>query len=148
MDSAVPATLSGATVLPTAQAAQAFIASHHALPIDVSAQPKKPPDMAPAMVWLPAAHQDIPGSAWLPGAGRAVLQPDRAQAYLSAVAHLTSNNTGRFIVVYCHPNCWGSWNAAKRLVQAGYTHIAWYSPGIEAWAAADFPLQQTQPVSY
>jgi len=148
MDGAVPATLTGAVVLPTAQAAQTFIAAHHALPIDVSALPKKPPRMAPGMVWLPAAHQDIPGSVWLPGAGRAVLQADRARAYLDAVARLTSNDPARFVVVYCHPNCWGSWNAAKQLVQAGYTHVAWYSPGIEGWAAGDFPLQRTDAVAY
>jgi PQQ-dependent catabolism-associated CXXCW motif protein len=148
MDSAVPATLAGAVVLPTPQAARAFIASHHALPIDVSPPPKKPPNMAPGMVWLPAAHQDIPGSFWLPGAGRAVLQADRAQAYLGAVAKIAGNDPTRYLVVYCHPNCWGSWNAAKRLVQAGYSHVAWYSPGIEGWAAAGLPLQRTEPVAY
>jgi PQQ-dependent catabolism-associated CXXCW motif protein len=148
MDGPVPATLAGATVLPTPQAARAFIASRHALPIDVSALPKKPPHMAADMVWLPAAHQDIPGSAWLPGAGRAALQPDRARAFLDAVARLSRNDRARFIVVYCHPNCWASWNAAKRLVLAGYTHIAWYSGGIEGWAAADFPLQRTESVAY
>ena len=148
MDGPVPATLAGATALPTPQAAKTFISSHHALPIDVSALPKKPPNMAPGMVWLPAAHQDIPGSAWLPGAGRATLQPDRAKAFLDAVARLTHNDHARFIVVYCHPNCWSSWNAAKRLVQAGYTRIAWYSGGIEGWAAADFPLQRTEAVAY
>ena len=148
MDGPVPATLAGATALPTPQAAKNFIASHHALAIDVSALPKKPPNMAPGMVWLPAAHQDIPGSAWLPGAGRASLPPDRAKAYLGAVARLTRNDHARFIVVYCHPHCWSSWNAGKRLVQAGYTHVAWYSGGIEGWAAADFPLQRTEPVAY
>ncbi len=148
MNSAVPATLAGAAVLPTARAAQEFIALHHALPIDVSFAPKRPPDMAPGMIWLPAAHQDLPGSAWLPGAGRAVLQPDRAQAYVAAVGRLTGNDPGRFVVIYCHPDCWGSWNAAKRLVQAGYRHVAWYPPGIEGWAAANLAMQRTDAVSY
>lgn len=148
MDGPVPATLTGATVLTTPQAVKTFISGHHALAIDVSALPKKPPNMAPGMVWLPAAHQDIPGSTWLPGAGHAPLPPDRAKAFLDAVARVTRNDHARFIVVYCHPNCWGSWNAAKRLVLAGYTHIAWYFGGIEGWAAADYPLQRTEPVTY
>jgi PQQ-dependent catabolism-associated CXXCW motif protein len=148
MDGPVPATLAGATVLPTPQATKSFISSHHALAIDVSALPNKPPNMAPGMVWLPAAHQDIPGSTWLPGAGHAPLPPDRTKAFLDAVARVARSDHARFIVVYCHPNCWGSWNAAKRLVLAGYTHIAWYSGGIEGWAAADYPLQRTEPVKY
>jgi PQQ-dependent catabolism-associated CXXCW motif protein len=144
----VPATLTGATVLPTAQAAERFLAEHHALAIDASPAPAKPPAMAPGMPWLPPAHQDIPGSFWLPDAGRDVLQPERAGAYLALVARLTGNDFGRFVLVYCHPSCWASWNAAKRLVQAGYAHVAWFPPGIEGWAQADLPLQRVAPTVY
>ena len=100
------------------------------------------------MPWLPAAHQDIGGGLWLPGAGLAVLQPDRARAYLEAVAKHVGYDKDRFVMVYCHPNCWGSWNAAKRLLQAGYANVAWFPGGIEAWAGADLPLQRTEPTPF
>lgn len=148
MQGVVPATLAGATVLPTAGAAIAFLADHQSLPIDVAAAPERPLGMAAGMPWLPPAHQDIPGSIWLPGAGQAVLQPDRAEAYLGAVRGRTGNDPGRFVMVYCHRNCWASWNAAKRLVQAGYSHVAWFPPGIEGWAGAELPLERTEPTPY
>jgi PQQ-dependent catabolism-associated CXXCW motif protein len=148
MQGAVPATLAGATVLPTAEAANAFLTGHRSLPIDVAAAPERPDGMAPGLPWLPPARQDIPGSIWLPGAGQAVLQPDRADAYLGAVGRRTGNDPNRFVMVYCHRNCWAGWNAAKRLVQAGYSHVAWFPPGIEGWAGADLPLERTEPTPY
>jgi PQQ-dependent catabolism-associated CXXCW motif protein len=144
----VPATLQGATVLPTAAAAKAWIAARQPVIIDVAPAPKKPPAMAAGMPWLPAAHQDIPGSAWMPDSGRAVLHPDRAAAFLLAIADLAGPPPGRPFLVYCHPNCWASWNAAKVLVGAGYRTVAWFPGGIEGWAAAGYELQRTQAVKY
>jgi PQQ-dependent catabolism-associated CXXCW motif protein len=146
MDADTPATLAGATVLPTASAAEAWINIHHALPIDVSAVPVKPPNMAPAMPWLPAPHQDIPGSVWLPGAGRAVLTAERASAYLRAVAGRAAPTQP--VLAYCHLKCWASWNAAKRLVMAGYGIVAWFPGGIEGWANAGLPLRPTDATRY
>jgi PQQ-dependent catabolism-associated CXXCW motif protein len=148
MQGAVPATLAGATVLATAAAAQAFLTQHQALPIDVGPAPERPATLAPGLPWLPAAHQDIPGSLWLPGAGSAVLQPARAAAFRTAVAARTGGDGDRVVLVYCHADCWGSWNAAKCLVQAGYRHVAWFPPGVEGWAAADLPFQRTAATPY
>jgi len=148
MAGAVPATLHGATVLATAAAAKAWVAAQQPVLIDVAPAPKKPPAMAPGMPWLPAAHQDIPGSAWLPDAGSAVLHPDRAAAFLRVVADLAGPPPGRPFLVYCHPNCWASWNAAKVLVGAGYRHVAWFPGGIEGWAGAGYEVQRTQAVKY
>jgi PQQ-dependent catabolism-associated CXXCW motif protein len=146
MNAPTPATLAGATVLPDAAAAQAWIAAHHALPVDVAAAPVKPPAMAPGMPWLPAAHQDIPGSLWLPGAGRAVLSAARATAYLRAVADHAE--PAQSVLVYCHPKCWASWNAAKRLLQAGYRNVAWFPGGIDDWANSGMPMERTKPTGY
>ncbi len=148
MQGAVPATLAGAIVVLTARAAEQFLTEHHALPIDVSAAPIRPPGMAPHMPWLPPAHQDIPGGLWLPNAGLAVLHPDRGEGFLHAVAEHVGGDRDRFILVYCHANCWGSWNAAKRLLQAGYVNVAWFPGGIEAWAAADLPLHGIEPTPF
>jgi PQQ-dependent catabolism-associated CXXCW motif protein len=146
MDADTPATLAGATVLPNAPAAEAWISIHNALPIDVSSAPVKPPNMAPTMPWLPAAHQDVPRSVWLPGGGRAVLTADRASAFLRAVAGHAA--PAQAVLVYCHPKCWASWNAAKRLVMAGYGLVAWFPGGIEGWARAGLPLQRSEATRY
>src|SRR6218665_2811887 len=50
------------------------------------------------------------------------------------------------IVTYCsNRDCWLSWNAALRLVQAGYKNVYWYRGGIEAWRAPELPLIQPPP---
>ena len=148
MQGAVPATLTGATVLPTRTAAEAFLAEHQALAIDVGAAPR-----------ATAEH----GARHAVAAGRASGHPrqhlaarrrrrgaaarSRQPAFLDAVAQRTGNDPARFVMVYCHLNCWGSWNAAKRLVQAGYRNVAWFPAGIEGWAAADLPFQRTEPTA-
>jgi PQQ-dependent catabolism-associated CXXCW motif protein len=145
MEGAVPATLRGATVLPTASAANAWISARHPILLDVGPVAKKPPAMAPGMPWLPV-HRDLPGSHFLPGAGRAVLTPDRRAAFLRAVAARVPPT--RPVLVYCHQNCWASWNAARALVIAGYKQVAWFPGGIELWEAAGFPLRGVAPVRY
>ena len=50
------------------------------------------------------------------------------------------------LVFYClSRECWMSYNAALRAIQAGYTNVLWYRGGIEAWKAAGLPTQPTQP---
>jgi rhodanese-related sulfurtransferase len=39
-----------------------------------------------------------------------------------------------------------SWNAAKRALEMGYSNVAWYPDGIDGWAFADLPLQESTPV--
>ena len=34
---------------------------------------------------------------------------------------------------FCHPDCWASYNAAKRLVALGYSQVYWYPAGMEGW---------------
>lgn len=144
----VPETLAGATVIPEARAALLYLGKHHALAIDVSAAPVRPVVMSPKAVWAPPQHQDMIASVWLPDAGHAVTTPERRAAFTGAVDKLTQGDKRRFVIVYCHPNCWGSWNAAKALVQAGYHHVAWYPGGIEDWSAAGMQLQRTEPTDY
>ncbi len=146
MQGTVPATLRGAVVLATAAAAKSWIEANHPTLIDVAPAPIRPQVMAPTMPWLPPAHQDLPGSIWLPGAGRAVLEPERGAAFLRVMRSRAAFDHP--VLVYCHPNCWASWNAAKFLVLSGYSRVAWFPPGIEGWGAAGFDLQQTIAVTY
>lgn len=47
------------------------------------------------------------------------------------------------LVFYCaSTQCWMSYNAALRAINAGYTQVMWYRGGIEAWKAAGLPTMQ------
>ena len=54
-------------------------------------------------------------------------------------------NHDRMLVFYCLANCWMSWNAAKRAIALGYTHVAWYPDGTDGWAADHLPLELRPP---
>jgi PQQ-dependent catabolism-associated CXXCW motif protein len=39
------------------------------------------------------------------------------------------------LVFYCQsPQCWMSYNAALRAINAGFTNVLWYRGGVEAWS--------------
>ena len=125
-----PKTLKGAVVLDIA-ALEAVLASKPLL-VDVALGDKKPADFPKDLPWLPI-HRSIPGALWLPGAGAAALAPAREAMLYRRVAELTNGDKSKPIVTFCHPECWGSWNTAKRLVLAGYTQVHWFPDGIEGW---------------
>ena len=49
------------------------------------------------------------------------------------IGELTRGDKTKPIVVFCRPDCWGSWNAGKRLVTRGYTSVRWFRAGIDGW---------------
>ncbi len=100
--------------------------------IDVVLADRRPAGFPADRPWLPT-HRSIPKAVWLPGAGEAPLPPDREAAFLDRVAALTGGDKAKPIVTFCRPECWGSWNAGKRLVAAGYTRVHWYPLGVEGW---------------
>ena len=126
-----PAALTGATVVDTAALAK-LLHDQHPVLIDVAEKDREPPNMAPGMVWLPQ-HRSIPGAVWLPGAGSGTANPAFAAAFRTRAALLTDGSPAAPTVVFCHPDCWASYNAAKRLVGLGYTHVYWYPAGLEGW---------------
>jgi PQQ-dependent catabolism-associated CXXCW motif protein len=84
------------------------------------------------------AHMSLPGSIWLPGAGRGSSFEDEIQARLAKLLELaTRGNRERQLVFFCAgANCWLSYNAALRAARLGYSGVRWYRGGIEAWRAA------------
>lgn len=126
-----PPTLKGATVLDIDDLDR-VVATGKAVLIDVALADRRPAGMAPDKPWLPA-HRSVPGAVWMPNAGAAPLDPAHEALFLARVAELTDGDKARPIVTFCHPDCWGSWNAGKRLVQAGYTAVHWFPTGIEGW---------------
>jgi PQQ-dependent catabolism-associated CXXCW motif protein len=138
-----PATLSGARVLDLAGLER--LVSQGPVLLDVGPAPVRPATHAEDALWLPS-HRSIPGAAWMPGAGRGDLPPEREKLMLDQVAELTRGDRAATIVVFCLPDCWASWNAGKRLVNAGYTGVAWFPGGVDAWQEAH-PTAPVEPMA-
>ena len=138
MQGAVPATIAGGTVIGTEDLA-ALVERGDVVLVDVAPAPRKPEGIAPDAVWLPPPHRSLPGSVWLPDVGLGELPPARDAWFRDRLAALTGGDTDTPLVLFCHPNCWGSWNAAKRAILYGHTGVHWYPDGVEGWQDADLP---------
>jgi PQQ-dependent catabolism-associated CXXCW motif protein len=58
----------------------------------------------------------------------------------------SAGDQSHVLVFYCLENCWMSWNAAKRAMTLGYTHVAWYRDGTDGWEAQGFPTELRKPL--
>jgi PQQ-dependent catabolism-associated CXXCW motif protein len=129
-----PPGLTGATVLDAAALA-ALIAQEQPVILDVAADDPRPPNLSPDAIWRPI-HRSIPGAVWMPGAGNGDLGAGGQVTFAARVQALTGGARDRPIVTFCHRDCWASWNAAKRLVLAGYKRVYWFPQGAEGWQEA------------
>ena len=128
-----PTTLAGAQVINLNSVAR--LKEQGAVLIDVAETPKKPDKVAGApsdLPWSPI-HYSIPGAVWLANAGFGDPNPARQERFGARVAGLTGGDKQKPVVCFCHPRCWGSWNAAKRLVMLGYIRVYWFPGGVEGW---------------
>ena len=89
----------------------------------------------------------LPGAvlaAWLSQAG--AFDDAVQQQAAEMLKQATQGRKEVALVFYClSRECWMSYNAALRAIQAGYTNVLWYRGGIEAWKSAGLPTQGTQP---
>lgn len=139
-----PETLHGARVLTTVQA-EALWRGKDAIFVDVLPQPPRPEGLAPGTIWRPTPRLDIPGSIWLPDTGYGAPPPPVLDYFAQELARATGGDHHRTLVFYCKPDCWMSWNAAKRALTLGYTKVAWYPGGATDWQKAGLPLAETAP---
>ncbi|MGO1503044.1 MAG: rhodanese-like domain-containing protein [Marinobacter sp.] len=91
-------------------------------------------------------HHSVPGAYWLPNTGRGSLDQPWHDYLVKNVRKLTMSNHDYPVVVMCKSDCWLSWNAARRLKDAGFTHLFWYKNGIDSWQNADLPVEIITPV--
>lgn len=143
--SPTPATLRGATVLTTDEARNHWD-RHDAVFIDVLPQVPRPTGLPASTIWREKPREDVPGSIWLPDTGYGALAPVMQQYFEHGLAQASGGDSNRLLVFYCLANCWMSWNAAKRAMSIGYTHVAWYPDGTDGWAAAHLPLELRTPI--
>jgi PQQ-dependent catabolism-associated CXXCW motif protein len=135
VDAPTPATLHGGGVIHV-EDVQALLRQGKAVAVDVSNTPRRPAELAPGAPWLPLPHRAIPDALWLPGVGAGTLTQEIDDFYRSRLGRATAGNVDVPLVVYCHENCWLSWNAAKRAIGYGYRRVYWFPDGIEGWTAA------------
>lgn len=140
----VPATLTGATVLDTDQA-HALWTAGEAVFVDVLPQPLRPANLPKNTLWRAPERRDIPGSIWLANTGYDRLSTVTEAYLMDGLADATGGDTAMALVFYCKAECWMSWNAAKRAIEAGYSTVMWYPEGTDGWAAAGLPLEPREP---
>jgi PQQ-dependent catabolism-associated CXXCW motif protein len=144
IEAPVPATIRGGKVI-HADALSAMLDSEHPLIIDVSNTPKRPEGMAADAPWIPVAHDAVPGSLWIPDVGLGSISANMDEFFLAQLTDETGEDYDYPIVIYCHEQCWLSWNAAKRAINHGFRNVHWFPEGIEGWKAAGFETQIAEP---
>jgi PQQ-dependent catabolism-associated CXXCW motif protein len=140
----VPATLAGARVLTTAEAASIWRAETGVF-IDVMPRAPKPQNLPHGTVWRDQPRFNIPGSIWLPDTGYGQLAAVTEDYLRRGIDRATVGNNAALVVVYCQADCWMSWNAAKRILTFGYSNVAWYPEGTDGWEREGLDLVESQP---
>jgi PQQ-dependent catabolism-associated CXXCW motif protein len=98
--------------------------------------------MRPVIVDVLGSQQSLPGAIPAPmgGAGGSFQDGNQAQ-FVGLLQQATGGDPSRPLVIYClNPQCWLSYNATLRAVNAGFRQVLWYRGGIESWAQAGLPL--------
>ena len=139
-----PATLRGARVVDTA-GMRGVIAAGDAVLIDVLPAPRRPDSMRPGTPWLPTPHRAIPSSIWMPTVGHGVITVAAEQRLAEILHEATAGRRDAPVAFYCKAECWMSWNAARRAVEAGWRNVIWYPEGIDGWTEAGLPTEVVEP---
>jgi PQQ-dependent catabolism-associated CXXCW motif protein len=137
-DNTTPDRIAGGTVIHT-EALNTLIKGEPVTVIDVAVAPKRPPGMTSATPWMPLPHSVIPGSTWLPELGEDDAASPLDNWLRNRLTALTGGDIDHPLVLYCHPQCRRSWNAATRAIAYGYRRVYWYPDGIEGWQSAGLP---------
>ena len=139
-----PPTVPGGRAI-TTEEARALLDRRDAVWVDMLPAPRRPEGLPPGTLWRPSPRLGIPGSVWLPEAGRGLLAPETEAWFRDSLARATGGDPGRPVVFYCLADCWMSWNAAKRAAALGYRDVLWYRDGTDGWEAAGLPTEVLRP---
>ena len=116
------------------------------IPIAIScSQAPRPANLPDNVLWRDKPRYDIPGSIWLPDTGYGALAPEVERYLFDGLARASGGDKGKPILFYCQRNCWMSWNAAKRALQAGYSNVIWFPDGTEGWSEENYPFEERRP---
>ncbi|GEO87291.1 MULTISPECIES: PQQ-dependent catabolism-associated CXXCW motif protein [Alphaproteobacteria] len=140
----VPASLSGATVVSTDEAYALWQAGDVAF-IDVLPHPPKPANLPEGTVWNEKPRISIEGAIWLPNTGYGKLADITLAYFKSGLEKASGGDKAKPLLFFCLPECWMSWNAAKRALELGYRRVYWYPDGSEGWTTAGHPAVDLKP---
>ena len=140
----VPATLQGAQVVSTQEAAD-LLETKQAVFFDVMPHTPKPAKLPAGTIWREKVRKNIPGSTWLPNVGYGTLTKEDTDYFHSGIDAKTGGDMARKILFYCMTDCWMSWNAAKRAIERGHTSVIWYPLGADGWETGGLPLVEDKP---
>ena len=142
-DAPVPAGLVGAATVAGPEVRALLEAG--AVVVDVLPEIRRPKDLPEDALWLPPPHRGVAGALWLPDVGYGDLAPITRAYLLDHLEAATGGNRAHPLVFYCRIDCWMSWNAARRALDAGYTHVHWYRDGLDDWEFEGFPVAVLRP---
>ena len=123
-----------------------LVASERAILLDVSPIHGAGFDPATGAWRLSKPHDTLPGAIWLPEVGRGAVDPAIAQWFERELVRLTGGDKARAIVIFCHADCWMSWNAMKRAAGLGYINLKWFPEGTDGWKDFDRKLVPATPL--
>jgi len=114
---------------------KALMAKSDPLLVDVMPTQRKPADRPEGAIWRDPQRKTIKGALWLANMGYGKL-PDEIEAAFKEELLRRAGSLDRPVVLFCEPQCWMSWNAAKRALSYGFRNVVWFPGGVEAWREA------------
>ncbi|WP_162901351.1 quinoprotein dehydrogenase-associated putative ABC transporter substrate-binding protein [Breoghania sp. L-A4] len=139
----VPAGLKGATTV-NAAGLKDLLAGGGGVLIDVYPAARKPEKLSPTAIWNEPKRDTVQGAHWLANMGLGRLHESEAEAFRGELAAL-SDNGAKPLVFFCEPECWMSWNAAKRALEFGFKNVVWFPGGVTRWQEAGGALETVRP---
>lgn len=140
----VPDTIAGGTVV-DAQEAHALWQKGDVAFIDVLPRAPKPANLPKGTIWRDKPRPSIPGAMWLPNVGYGRLADVTAAYYRRGLEKATGGDPAHPVLIFCKADCWMSWNAAKRAIEWGYSHVYWFPDGTDGWEFQDYPTEKLRP---
>ena len=140
---AVPAGLTGARTVDLA-GLQALLGKEDPLLVDVMPTQPKPANRPVDAIWRDPERETIKGAVWLANMGYGKLPEAEETAFKDELLR-RAGSLDRPIVVFCEPQCWMSWNAAKRALAYGFRNIIWFPGGAAAWREAGLEAETVTP---
>jgi len=139
----VPAGLAGASTLDV-DGLRKLLAGGDPLLVDVMPTQPKPDNRPAGAIWRDPERETIKGAVWLANMGYGKL-PDTEEAAFKDELLRRAGSLERPVVMFCEPQCWMSWNAAKRALGDGFRNIFWFPGGATAWREAGLEGELVTP---
>ena len=140
---AVPAGLTGARTVDLA-GLRDLLAKQDPLLVDVMPTQPKPANRPAGAIWRDPERDTIKGAVWLANMGYGKLSEAEETAFKDELLR-RAGSLDRPIVMFCEPQCWMSWNAAKRALAYGFRNIVWFPGGAVAWREAGLEAETVTP---